>query len=71
MNNFKISQTDREQFRTDFNDTFLLDLLAAPMWGNDPYNHIGLGSGFNVPRAFQIAEDKVIAGAFTKQNTPR
>ncbi len=62
MNNFKCSQSDREQFRTDFSNQFLLDYLDSLMVGHDPRNRIGLQCGVNNPRVLQIAQDRMIAG---------
>jgi hypothetical protein len=61
MNNFQCSQSDREQFRIDFSDAFLLDLLDAPQHGKDPRNHIGLSCGFCFGRALQIGQDRILA----------
>ena len=59
MNNFKHSQTDREQFRNDYSNTFLRDILGGDLYGHNPRNHIGNDCGINHARALQIAFDRV------------
>lgn len=62
MNNFKCSQSGREQFRTDYSNEFLRDLLNEISHGYDIYNHIGLGCGISHARALQIAHDRTLNG---------
>ena len=59
MNNFKMSQTDREQFRNDYSNTFLRDILGRTSVGHDPRNWIGSDCGINYARALQVAFDRV------------
>jgi hypothetical protein len=62
MTNFKCAQSDREQFRTDFDNQFLLDYINCFLFGKDPCNHIGLQCGINNPRTLQVAQEKALAG---------
>ncbi len=49
-----IRDSDREKFRTDFNDQFLSDFaMQTPQWGHDPYNHIGYNCGIMPSRALE------------------
>ncbi len=56
----------REQFRTDFDDEFLLDYVDQMTdmdgCGNDPYNHVGLWFGISAARALQIWHDRALTG---------
>ena len=62
MDNFRMANTEREQNRSDFSVTFLHDMMNAEPYGCDPYNHIGLGFGFNWPRAMEIFERRLFDG---------
>ena len=59
MSNFKMSRTDREQFRNDHSNTFLRDVLGRVCTGHDPRNHIGMDFGICYARALQVAFDRV------------
>ena len=59
MNNFEHAQSEREQFRTDFSNEFLRDVLDAENHGHDPRNHIGYSCGYNCARALQQAFGRV------------
>ncbi len=54
---------EREQFRTDFDDTFLRDHVdQIGEHGHDPRNHIGRRCGVNAPRILQIWHDRSLVG---------
>jgi len=60
MNHYRLSNSNRERFRKDFNNQFLRDILDEPIHGHDPRNRIGHSCGFSYPRALQIAQDRVM-----------
>jgi len=60
MNNFKCLLSRREQFRDNFSNEFLRDVLDADNHGHDPRNHIGYACGYSFARALEIAHDRVM-----------
>lgn len=57
----KLRFTKREQFRTDFSGPFLRDIVGQiGSIGHDPYNHIGLNSGFSPPAALRCAFERLV-----------
>jgi len=58
-----IRTSEREQFRVDFNNTFLIDFSTqCGIHGYDPYNRIGLACGVSPGRTLQIFTDRALAG---------
>jgi hypothetical protein len=57
-----IKQSEREQWRTDFSNEFLCDLIDQTTIGHDPKNKIGLDFGFSLSQALQVFDDRLYRG---------
>ena len=55
---------EREQYRTDFNNQFLVDFVdnITSTGGYDPRNNIGTDCGISNPRALTIWHDRSLVG---------
>ncbi len=67
-NKMTIDQSEREQNRKDFSNTFLHDLANQTTHGHDPRNYIGLDFGFNFCQALQVWQDRILAAVRKVKN---